>query len=177
MALAIRGAADPLSLAPALREAVLAVDPAIPVHDVMTMDARRANSIAARRFNLLLLGALAALALALASVGVYGVISYTVAQRTREVGIRMTLGAQSADVLRLLIKQGMTLVILGVTLGLLGSFALTRVMTSLLFDVSASDPLTYAGAALLLSSLALLACYLPARRGTRVDPLVAIRHE
>ncbi len=177
LALAIRGSVDPLSLAPALRGAALAVDPAMAVHDVMTMDARRANSIAARRFNLLLLGALAALALLLAGVGIYGVISYVVAQRAREVGIRMALGAQSGDVLRLLIKQGMTLVIFGVTLGSLGSFALTRVMTSLLFGVSASDPLTYAGAALLLSAIALLACYLPARKATKLDPLVALRHE
>jgi putative ABC transport system permease protein len=177
MALAVRGAVEPSRLAPALRSAVLSVDPTMPVHDVMSMDARRANSVAARRFNLLLLGALAGLALALAGVGIYGVISYVVAQRTREVGIRLALGAQPADVLRLLIRHGMALVLLGVALGLIGAFALTRVMTGLLFGVAANDPLTFAGAALLLSSIALLACYLPARKATRVDPLVALRHE
>ncbi len=131
----------------------------------------------ARRFNLLLLGGFAAIALLLAGVGVYGVISYVVTGRTREVGIRMALGAQRADVARLFIKQGMTLVALGVALGSLGAFALTRVMTSLLFDVRANDPLTFVGVALLLSLIALLACYLPARRASRIDPLAALRRE
>jgi ABC-type antimicrobial peptide transport system permease subunit len=126
---------------------------------------------------MLLLGALAALALLLAGVGVYGVISYDGARRTREVGIRIALGAQRADVIRLFIKQGMALVTLGVALGLAGAFALTRLMTSLLFGVSPNDPGVFAGAALLLSSIALLACYLPAKRATKADPLIAIRHE
>jgi putative ABC transport system permease protein len=177
MALVIRGTVAPLSLAPVLREAARAVDPALPVHDVMTMETRMANAAAARRFNLLLLGALAALALLLACVGVYGVISYDGAQRTREVGIRMALGAQRADVLRLFIKQGMALVILGLAVGLAGAFALARLMTSLLFGVSPYDPGAFAGAALLLSSIALVACYLPAKRATKADPLIAIRHE
>jgi putative ABC transport system permease protein len=177
MALVLRSAVDPSSLAPALRSAVHEGDPALPVFQVMTMDERLSNSVAARRFNLLLLGTFAALALLLAGVGVYGVIAYVVTGRTHEVGIRMALGAQSADVLRLFIKQGMALVLLGVGVGLLGAFALTRVMTSLLFDVSADDPLTFAGVALLLSLIALLACYLPARRAARIDPLVALRHE
>jgi putative ABC transport system permease protein len=177
MALVLRGTVEPSSLAPALRQAVHEVDPALPVYEVMTMDERLSNSVAARRFNLLLLGGFAALALLLAGVGVYGVISYVVTQRTQEVGIRMALGAQSKDVLRLFIRQGMALVLFGVGLGLLGAFALTRVMTSLLFGVSANDPLTFAGVALLLSLIALLACYLPARRAVRIDPLVALRHE
>jgi putative ABC transport system permease protein len=160
-----------------LREAARAVDPALPVHDVMTMETRMANAAAARRFTLLLLGALAALALLLAGVGVYGVISYDGAQRTREVGIRMALGAQRADVLRLFIKQGMALVTLGVAMGLAGAFALTRLMANLLFGVSPNDPGAFAGAALLLSSIALLACYLPAKRATKADPLIALRHE
>jgi putative ABC transport system permease protein len=176
-ALALRGAVDPSSLAPALRDAVREFDPALPVYDVMTMDERLSNSVAARRFNLLLLGGFAALALLLAGVGVYGVISYVVTQRTREVGVRMALGAQSADVLRLFIKQGMSLALLGVALGLLGAFAFTRVMTSLLFDVSASDPLTFACVALSLSLVALAACYLPARRAARIDPLASLRRE
>jgi putative ABC transport system permease protein len=177
MALAIRSSVDPAGIAPALRAAVLSVDPEMPIHDVMTMAARRDTFVAPRRFNLLLLGALAVLALSLAAVGIYGVISYVVTRRTREVGIRMALGAQRADVLRLLIRQGMALVVLGVALGSLGALALTRVMSSMLFGVSANDPLTFACAALLLSSIALLACYLPARRATGVDPLSALRHE
>ena len=176
-ALVLRGAVDPSILAPALRSAVREIDPALPVYDVMTMDERLSNSVAARRFNLLLLGGFAALALLLAGVGVYGVISYVVTQRTHEVGIRMALGAQSADVLRLFIKQGMAMVMLGVAIGLIGAFALTRVMTSLLFDVSASDPLTFACVALLLSLIAMLACYLPARRAARIDPLASLRRE
>jgi ABC-type antimicrobial peptide transport system permease subunit len=143
----------------------------------MTMNDRLSNSVAARRFNLLLLGGFAALALLLAGVGVYGVVSYVVSQRTHEIGIRMALGAKSSDVARLFIKQGMKLVSLGVALGALGAFALTRLMTSLLFNVGANDPLTFAGVALLLSSIALLACYLPARRAARIDPLAALRHE
>ena len=177
MALVLRTAGDPLSLATAVRAAVREVDPALPVYQVMTMTERLSNSVAARRFNLMLLGAFAGLALLLAGVGVYGVISYVVTGRTHEIGIRMALGAQSADVLRLFIKQGMTLVTLGVGLGLFGAFALTRVMSSLLFAVGPKDPLTFAAVAVLLSLIALLACWIPARRAARVDPLIALRHE
>jgi putative ABC transport system permease protein len=143
----------------------------------MTMNERLSNSVAARRFNLLLLGAFAALALLLAGVGVYGVISYVVTQRTHEIGIRMALGAQSADVARLFIKQGMTLVMLGVALGSVGAFALTRVMKSLLFGVGATDPLTFAVITLLLISVALLACWIPARRATKVDLIITLRRD
>jgi putative ABC transport system permease protein len=177
MALVLRGVVEPSSLAPALRDVVREVDPALPVYDVMTMNERLSNSVAARRFNLSLLGGFASLALLLAGVGVYGVISYVVAQRTHEVGVRMALGARSADVMRLFIKQGMALVLLGVALGSAGAFALTRVMKSLLFDVSANDPLTFACVALALSLIALAACYLPARRAARIDPLTSLRHE
>jgi putative ABC transport system permease protein len=162
---------------PALRNALQEIDPALPIYDVMTMNERLSKSVAARRFNLLLLGGFAALALLLAGVGVYGVISYVVTGRTHEVGIRMALGAQSVDVLGLFIKQGMALVLLGVGLGLLAAFALTRVMESLLFGLSATDPLTFATVAFLLIAVAFLACYLPARRATKVDPLVAMRYE
>jgi putative ABC transport system permease protein len=179
MELVLRGTVEPSSLAPALRNALREIDPALPVFDVMTMDERLSNSssVAAHRFNMLLLGGFAALALLLAGVGVYGVISYVVTQRTHEIGIRMALGASSADVARLFIKQGMAVVLLGVGLGLLGAFSLTRVMSSLLFGVGATDPLTFAVVALLLSSIALLACYLPSRRAARIDPLIALRHE
>jgi putative ABC transport system permease protein len=177
MSLVLRGTVNPLSIAPALRNAVREVDPALPVYNVMTMSDRLSNSVAARRFNLLLLCGFAALALLLAGVGVYGVIAYVVTERTHEVGIRMALGAQSADVVRLFVKQGMMLVVAGVGLGLLGAFALTRVMTGLLFNVQANDPLTFAGVALLLSLIALAACYLPARRAARTSPLLALRRE
>jgi putative ABC transport system permease protein len=177
MALVLRTSGDPLNLATAARAAVREVDPALPVFQVMTMNERLSNSVAARRFNLLLLGSFAGLALLLAGVGVYGVISYLVTGRTHEIGIRMALGAQSGDVSRLFIKQGMTLVMVGVGLGLSGAFALTRVMTSLLFAVGAKDPLTFAAVAVLLSLIALLACYIPARRAAHVDPLIALRHE
>jgi predicted permease len=177
IALVLRATVDPISLAPAVRSAVHEVDPALPVYQVMTMDERMSNSVAGRRLNLLLLGGFAALALILAGVGVYGVISYVVTGRTHEIGIRMALGAQNADVLGLFLKQGMALVLLGLVLGLFGAFALSRVMTSLLFGVTASDPMTFAGVSLLLSLIALLACYFPARRATRIDPLAALRHE
>jgi putative ABC transport system permease protein len=177
MSLVLRGAVDSASLAPALRNAVREIDPALPVYDVMTMNERLSNSVASRRFNLALLGGFASLALLLAGVGVYGVISYVVTQRRHEIGIRMALGAQSADVMRLFIKQGMALVLLGVALGSAGAFALTRVMQGLLFDLSANDPLTFASVALLLSLIALAACYLPARRAARIDPLASLRQE
>jgi putative ABC transport system permease protein len=177
MALALRSAIDQLSLTGSVRSAVQAIDPSLPLYEVMTMERRLADSVATRRFNLILLGAFALLALVLASVGVYGVISYVVTQRTHEVGIRMALGAEAADVRRLFLKQGMRLVLVGVGAGLVGAFALTRVMTTLLFGIGAADPLTFAAAAILLILIALAACYLPARRATKVDPMVALRCE
>jgi putative ABC transport system permease protein len=177
MALLLRSTVETSSLASALRNAVYEIDPALPVYDVMTMNERLSNSVASRRFNLLVLGGFAVLALLLAAVGVYGVIAYVVTERTQEVGIRMALGAQRADVVRLYIKQGMKLVLLGVALGTLGAFALTQVMKSLLFGVSATDAPTFAIITLLLMSVALLACYLPARGAAKVDPLIALRHQ
>jgi len=160
-----------------VRKEVLALDSSLPVYQVMTMDQRLSESFASRRFNLLLLGVFALLALALAAVGVYGVIAYAVTQRTHEIGIRMALGARGGDVLRLLMRQGMSLVALGVVLGLAGAWALTRVMTNLLFGVTPTDATTFASVAGLLIVVALLACYIPARRATKVDPLVALRYE
>jgi ABC-type antimicrobial peptide transport system permease subunit len=153
------------------------VDKNQPVYDVRTMDERVATSLATRRFAVTLLGTFASLALALAAVGLYGVLAFAVAQRTREIGIRMALGAQASDVLLMVVRQGMTLTIVGVGVGVLGALALTRVMQSLLFGVTATDPLTFAGMSLLLVAVALAACVVPARRASKVDPMAALRYE
>jgi putative ABC transport system permease protein len=177
MVLVLHSTVSPVSLAKALRETVREVDPALPIYQVMTMNERLSNSVSDRRLNLTLLGSFAALALLLAIIGVYGVISYVVTGRTHEVGIRMALGAQRADVLALFIRQGMLLVLIGVGLGLVGALALTQLMSTLLFGVAPDDPMTFASGAILLSLTALFACYVPARRAAKVDPLVALRHE
>jgi putative ABC transport system permease protein len=177
MTMVIRTTTDPLVLAAAVRNQVLAVDRSVPVYEVGTMEQRLARSVSPRRFNLLLLGAFAVLALALAALGVYGVISYLVTQRTHEIGIRMALGAQTSDVLRVLIAQGIASVALGVLLGLAAAWMLTRLMTSLLFGVTPTDTATFVSVSAVLIAVALLACYIPARRATKVDPLVALRYE
>ena len=141
----------------------------------MTMDARLSRSIAGRRFNLLLLGSFAALALLLAGVGIYGVIAYVVTERTREIGIRMALGAQRRDVLRMVLGQGIRLALLGVGIGLAAAFGLSRVLQTLLFEVKPSDPLTFALIPVVLVGIAFVACWLPARRAARVNPMSAIR--
>ncbi|MBO0863121.1 MAG: FtsX-like permease family protein, partial [Chloracidobacterium sp.] len=165
------------SLTTSIRNQVRAIEPNEPVNQVITMDEILSNSIAGRRFQMLLLGVFAAVALVIAMVGIYGVISYAVSGRTREIGIRMALGAQARDALRMIIWQGMRLALLGVALGMVAALALTRLMSDLLFEVSATDPGTFALIALLLVSVAFIASYIPARRATKVDPLIALRSE
>ena len=177
MHLVVRTMGDPNDLAAAVLGSVREVDKDLPLAPARTMEDVLAASIAGRRANMLLLGAFAVIALLLTGVGVYGVISYSVAQRTQEIGIRIALGARSRDVTALVVGKGMSLVLTGIAIGLAGAFALTRWMVSMLFDVSATDPLTFVGIALLLALVAFLACWIPARRATKVDPLVALRHE
>jgi putative ABC transport system permease protein len=177
ISLVVRTAGDPLKLASAVRQQVWAIDANMPVVDVMSMEQRLAESLAPRRFQMMLFGAFAAVALALAAVGVYGVISHSVSRRTHEIGIRMALGARPRDVLAMVIKQGMSLALVGVAIGLAAAIALARVMAGFLFNVKATDPATFAGISLLLVSVALLATYFPARRATKVDPMVALKHE
>jgi putative ABC transport system permease protein len=176
-AVVIKTTREPEDIVAAARRHVFELDPEQPIYDVRTLTQMRDNSLAPERLNLMLLSAFAAVALLLAAIGLYGVISFSVTQRTHEIGIRMALGAQGGDVLKMVIKQGMRLGVIGVAIGLLASFALTRLMASLLFGVSAHDPSTFAVIALLLTSVALLACWIPARRATKVDPMVALRYE
>jgi putative ABC transport system permease protein len=177
MTIALRATSDPLALVGAMRREVAAIDPDQPISNITTMSNLLAASVARTRFNFLVFSIFAAIALTLAAVGIYGVIAYSVSQRTHEIGIRLALGAQAADVLRLIIRQGMGLVLAGVGIGLAGALALTRLMKTLLFGVSATDPLTYIVITLLLAFFALLACWIPARRATKVDPLVALKYE
>ncbi|MGH9936017.1 MAG: FtsX-like permease family protein, partial [Blastocatellia bacterium] len=149
----------------------------LPVFNIRTLDQYMTSSVAEPKFGALLLGLFASLALILTCIGLYGVMSYTVTQRTHELGIRMALGAQTRDVLKLVIRQGMGLTLLGAAIGIAGAAALTRMMKSWLFGVSPTDLLTFATVALLLTIVALLACWIPARRATKVDPLVALRSE
>jgi putative ABC transport system permease protein len=177
MNVVIRTQGEPTSLTAAVRKEVQAIDPDQPIAAVQTMEQWLDTSTAGPRYRTTLLALFALVALVLASTGIYGVMSYSVTQRTHEIGVRMALGARRLDVLRLVVRQGMTLVVIGVVLGLLGAFALTRVMSTLLFGVTAKDPITFVAVAALLTLVALLACYLPARRATKVDPLVALRYE
>jgi len=177
MTLAIRTASDPLNLAPAVRQAVRELDPNQPVFQIRTMEGLVANALAPARFTLLLLTIFAGVAGVLAMVGIYSVMAYMVTQRTREIGIRMALGAQARDMLILVIRQGMILAVIGVALGLTGSFGLQRVMKGLLYEVGATDPVTFVVISVLMAGAALLACYIPARRATKVDPMVALRCE
>jgi putative ABC transport system permease protein len=175
--LVVRTAGDPLSLVAAVRNEVWAVDRDQPVSNISTMEEILSESLAAQRFNMLLLGIFAAIALVLAAVGIYGVMSYSVTQRTHEIGVRMALGATPSDVLRMVVGHGGRLVLAGIAIGLVAAFALTRVMASMLFGVGAADPATFAAISVVLASVALLASYLPARRATKVDPMIALRYE
>ncbi|HUI40358.1 MAG TPA: ABC transporter permease [Terriglobia bacterium] len=177
MYLVVRSASDPASLLPAIRAAVAAVDKNQPIFGVQTLKQLVSDSVSTRRVTLILLGLFSALALVLAAIGIYGVMAYSVARRTHEIGIRVAVGAQHKDVLRLVLGEGARLTLWGLALGLTTALALTRLLSSLLFAVSASDPLTYAAVALLLVLVALIACYVPARRALRVDPIVALRYE
>jgi putative ABC transport system permease protein len=177
MSLVVRGVGDSEKLIPAIRTAVYSVDRDQPIANLAMLERRLARSVATERLNTVLLGIFAALALVLAAVGIYGVMSYSVTQRTHEIGVRMALGAQAADVLKLVVGQGMVLALIGVSVGLASALALTRVLANLLFGVTATDPLTFAGISCLLVLVALAASYIPARRASRVDPMIAIRYE
>jgi putative ABC transport system permease protein len=177
MTLVIRASVEPQSLAAAAQETVRSLDRNLPVSSVMTMEQVIADTLWQQRFNLQLLGIFATLAMALAVIGLYGVMSYSVVQRAREIGLRMALGADRRSVLKLVVGQGMKLALAGVALGLLASLALTRLMEKLLFEVSATDFSTFAAIVVLLTFVALLACLIPARRATKVDPMIALRCE
>jgi putative ABC transport system permease protein len=173
----IRTQGDPSNIVGAVRQEVKALDPDQPIASVRLMTEWVDSSVAAPRYRTTLLALFAALAMILAATGIYGVMSYSVAQRTHEIGVRMAMGARQFDVLKLVVRQGMLLTVIGVVVGLAGAFALTRVMSTLLFGVTAKDPLTFGVVAALLIAVAFLACFVPARRATKVDPLVALRYE
>jgi len=175
--LLLRSSSDPAQVVSAIRQQVRELDPQLPVYDVKTMNQVLSTAVARPRFMTFLLVVFAAVAVLLATVGIYGVMSYTVLQNTREMGIRLALGAQESDIFKLVVGKGLILILFGVLIGAAGAFGLTRLMTSLLYGVTATDPLTFISVSLTLVVVALLACYIPARRATRVDPLVALRYE
>src|SRR5262249_24803525 len=175
--LMIRTAEPPATLIPSVRQAIKAADSTLEPASLRPLAELLSESVAQPRFYTILLGAFAVLALALAAGGIYGVLAYAGTQRTHEIGVRLALGAGRGAVLRMLLRQGMSLTLTGVALGLIGSWAMTRLLTTMLFEVSANDPLTFTGAALLLALVAILACWIPARRATMVDPLIALRSE
>ena len=177
MTLVVRTDGDPTAIAPAIQREIRALDPNQPLSDVRTMNQVMSEWVARSRFNTLLLGLFAGLATLLSAVGIFGVMNYSVALRTRELGLRLAVGAQPRQVLLLVLKQGLVLTIVGVGLGLLAAFGLTRLLSGLLFGVAAVDVMTFASISLLLLIVSLLACYLPARRAMRIDPLRALRYE
>ena len=173
----MRTSQDPLYLAPAVRSAIWEIDKNLPVSLVRSMESVQGASTASHRFNAILMSLFACLGLVLATTGVYGVTAYSVSQRTHEIGVRMALGARGRDILKLVIRQGLAPLLIGVAIGLAGAFALSRMLKTLLFEVSATDPVTFASIPLLLAAVALLACWIPARRATKLDPLNALRHD
>jgi putative ABC transport system permease protein len=177
MVLVLRTLQNPMGIAGSVQAEVLALDKDLPIFAVRSMERIVSDSVSQTRFSLFLLTSFAGVALLLAAVGIYGVMAWSVSQRNHEIGIRMALGAQGEDVLRLVLRAGMSLTFAGLALGLGAAVALTRLMGGLLFQISAVDPATYTGVALLLGSVAMLACYIPARRATRVDPMIALRYE
>jgi putative ABC transport system permease protein len=177
MTLVVRTDGDPADMAPAVRRELRAIDPDQPVSDVRTMDQVMSDTVGRARFNTLLLGLFAAMATLLAAVGIFGVMSYSVTLRTREIGLRMALGAPQSQVLKLILKQGLVLTLAGIGVGLVGALALTRLLSGLLFGVRSTDPATFAAIVLLLTFVSMIACYIPARRATRVDPLIALKYD
>ena len=177
MTMVVRSAVDPANLSGAIRDEIKAIDKDLPVHSVATLESYVDRSVARRRFSTVLLMAFGAIALALAAIGVYGVMSYAVAERTREIGIRVALGAERRDILKLVVGQASVLLIAGLAAGLAGAFALTRVMEELLFGVSATDPVIFMAVPIALAAIALFASYIPALRATKVDPMIALRYE
>jgi predicted permease len=175
LTVALRGGADPAAIVSAVKNELRNLDPDLPMYYVRTMEQRVDESLARRRFSMLLLGVFAGIALALATIGIYGVVAYLVSQGTREIGIRMALGASPRIIQTLVVRQGMVLALSGVTFGLTAAFLLTRPIRSLLFGVEATDPITFVGISLLLALVALLASYIPARRAARIDPIVSLR--
>jgi predicted permease len=173
----VRSKGSPAGLVPAIRAAIEKMNGENVIYDTKPLEQIVADSLADRRFSMILLGVFAVLALLLSSLGIYGVISYVVGQRTHEIGIRMALGAQRSHVLRLMLGEGMKMALLGVAIGIAAALGLTQLMTKMLFGVSAADPITFCGVALVLAGVALTACYIPARRAMRVDPMVALRYE
>jgi putative ABC transport system permease protein len=177
MHLLVRTAGDPAAMAPAVKQAVYALDPNQPLGHVLTMPQLVSASVAHRRFNAMLIGTFAGVGVLLAAIGIYGVMAYAVSRRTREIGIRVALGAEAGDVVALVVRQGLAPVALGIGVGIAGALALTRLLQTLLHGVRSTDPVTYAAVTLFLAAIALLATYVPARRASRVDPLVALRVE
>jgi putative ABC transport system permease protein len=177
MSIVVRTTSNPLGALSSVKSQIQTIDKNLPMDDAETMQQLLSMSTSGRRFNTLLLSLFAMLAVLLAMVGIYGVMSYSVTQRTHEIGIRIAVGAQTSDVFRIVIGQGMLLALIGVGLGLVGAFALTRLMTTMLFGVEPTDPLTFISLAALLIGVGLVACYVPGRRATRIDPLVALREQ
>jgi len=173
----VRSSLSPSSVAAGIRQAVHAIDKDLPVTDIASFPDALGQSISKERFRTFLLGSFSAIALVLAAVGIFGVISYSAAQRTHEIGIRIALGAQRRDILHLILGQGAKLALVGLGLGIVLALLLTRLMASLLYGVSATDPLTFAAVAIVLLGAAVVACYIPARRAMRVDPMVALRYQ